>query len=428
MRYSKEGICEAAQGLITKDCVVGNPTYDWIDIVAIPGRPQKLGESLFFASHSNGEGGWDNGFDRRPYACERAKKEGCHLAVDKSLDASGISYLETHSLNELANSLYLNARAESKPYVIGITGSVGKTTTVAFLEHLLRTSGVKVERFYSKRLSPLSVSCHYINKVNPDTECVVMEYSAYLSDHVSQLSQVLPPNIAFLLNVYDTHINPGMFKDRQDIVNSKVRIRPETSVGFINNAVVDELHMVVPKGWGGFSVIVPPFRDNSLLPPTLRTAEMFTVGKLLADEIGISDEILRRAFSTYVPQENRILQCNYRGKDIFFHGETSGGGRLWSWFETLDKSVPWFLVEEVNFADEDPQGFKGLLERVFNSDKTYVLDTPTNREKLPVSAHFVNPGEFQSVLERANGYIVYHKALATRQSDFNQAEYLNGRW
>lgn len=114
---------------------------------------------------------------------------------------------------------------------------------------------------------------------------------------------------------------------------------------------------------------------------------------------------------------------------MFFQGETSGGSRLWSWFETLNGDTPWLLVEEINFADEDPHGFSNLLEKIFSSDKTFVLDTPINREKLPVKAQFVDKEKFgQTLRDKANGYIVFHKALATRQPDFNPEEYLNEVW
>ena len=138
---------------------------------------------------------------------------------------------------------------------------------------------------------------------------------------------------------------------------------------------------------------------------------------------------LRQAYETFVPPENRIATVNFRGESIYFHGETSGGSRLWSWFETIDGSCPWLLVEDVNFADEDPQGFKGLLEKIFNSDKTFVLDTPANRERLPVKAHFVDTKEFgETMRNKVRGYAVYHKALATRQPGFAPEVYLNERW
>lgn len=304
-----------------------------------------------------------------------------------------LSFAQVKSLEILSQRLYQETRNRRKPFVVGVTGSVGKTTTVAFLEHIAKASGIDVVRFYSKRLTPLSVMCHYINRVDVNTALIVMEYSAYLKDHVSQLSQVLPPDLAFLVNIYDTHINPGGFTSQKDIYDSKMRIRSPQTAGMINQSLLSSLNLELPNGWGSFQVETPdPGVRNPTLPPTLRTAELFTIGKLFAQSLDINEHIFREAYSTFNSPENRILS---------------------------------YSIKEINFADEDPQGFTNLLQRIFSSPKTFVLDTPSNRERLPVNANFVDMNKFRDILSRqAEGYIVYHKALATRKREFNPKEHL----
>lgn len=430
MRFNKDQITNiAGEDLLGTEGKDKNKPYEWIDIVGIPQRPPKLNSSLYLATHSTGEGGWDYGFDRRPTASKVAFDKGWHLGIEEGTDAGGAEYIKVRNLDLLAQKLYEHVRNKTNPYIIGVTGSVGKTTTVSFLEHLLQKSNAEVVRFYSKRLTPLSVMCHYINRVDLDTPFIVMEYSAYLKDHVAQLSELLPPNIAFLTNIYDTHINPGMFESRQDIFNSKIKIKPSDSIGYINNRVTSELDVTRPNGWNGFDVELPEGLSYTSLPPTLRTAEMFTVGRLLANELNLPRNTVNNAFESFRPAENRIITVSYQGKNMFFHGETSGGSRLWSWFETVDGSPPWLMVESVDFADEDPQGFKNILEKVFNSDKTFVLDTPANRERLPVNANFVSEYEFSVIMRRdVNGYAVYHKALANRDHQFNPELHINKKW
>ncbi len=429
MNFLKEEITQIAGDEVIEDKIKDNPKYDWVDIVNIPERPDDIESSLFLATHSEGEGGWNNPFDRRPTAAKVAFDKGWHLGIESGTDTGGSEYLMVRDLDTLAEELYKHARNESNPYIVGVTGSVGKTTTVAFLEHLIRTSGSDVTRFYSKRLTPLSVMCHYINRVEKETPFIVMEYSTYLKDHVAQLSELIPPNISFLTNIYNTHINPGMFKNKQEIFESKVRIKPKESAGYVNNRVLKELGLQMPEGWMGFDVDTSIEVSNEFLPPTLRTAEMYAVGNLMANKLNLSPQLLQRAFETFKPVENRIIKCNYHGNSVFFHGETSGGSRLWSWFETLNGELPWLLVEEINFADEDPHGFVNLLENIFSSDKTFVLDTPANRERLPVKARFVDRERFgQTLSDEANDYIVFHKALSTRQENFNPEEYLNKTW
>jgi hypothetical protein len=429
MEFTKEEITHIAGDEVVESNIESNTKYQWIDVVAIPQRPAELKSSLFLTTYSSGEGGWDYGFDRRPTAAKVALDKGWHLSIEEGTETGGAEFLKVRSLDTLAYKLYEYARNETDPYIIGVTGSVGKTTMVAFLEHLLNASDADVVRFYSKRLTPLSVMCHYINRVDQTTPFVVMEYSAYLNDHVVELSKLLPPNIAFLTNIYDTHVNPGMFENKKDIFESKVKIKPAESAGYVNNKVLNELAIAKPEGWNSFDVELPNGVSNAFLPPTLRSAEMFTVGKLLVNELSLPKTALTRAYETFRPKENRIIKVNYRDKNIFFHGETSGGSRLWSWFETIDESSPWFMVELIDFADEDPRGCKGILEKVFYSDNTFVLDTPINRERLSVKANYVEEAVFRDIMRsRIEGYAVYHKALATRQHNFDPETYLNEKW
>ncbi|CAN5296439.1 hypothetical protein BH10PAT1_BH10PAT1_2600 [soil metagenome] len=427
MSYLKEALIEIEGDTIIFDHIAGNPEIDWVDIVSIPQRPSNA-NTLFVASHSKGEGGWDHGFDRRPYAVNAATENNWHLIVDETVDAKETNHIQVRSIDEFSKKLYEAARSTTNPYVIGVTGSVGKTTTIAFMEHLLKTSNIDVTRFYSKRLSPLSVMTHYINRINKDTSVIVMEYSAYLKNHISQLSNLLPPDISFLLNIYNTHIAEGLFKNQHEIFDSKIRIKPPLGIGFVNQKILDNLEKDIPSGWNSFNLNIPDFSTNKYLPPTLRSTELYTAGMILAKEMNLSENKAEEAYASFVPQEHRIDICEFNDKNIFFHGETSGGSRLLSWFETPDKSVPWMFVEEINFAEENPQGFKDLLVKVFNSDKTFILDTPSNREKLPVNANFVSNQKFEDLLKKSTGYIVYHKGLSSRRDDFNPTTYLKQRW
>lgn len=427
MPFSKEFLSSSAQNLIVCDALSHKADYEWLDLVAIPQRPN-TGNNLYFVSHSDGESGWEDGFDRKRTLEGVFRDKGWDFVTEDAPTFTQTGYLQVASVEEFSRKLYEAVREKTSPHVIGVTGSVGKTTTVAFLEHLAAESGLNVVRFFSKRLSPLSVMCHYVNRVKPETNLVVMEYSAYFYDHVSELSKILPPDIAFLMNIYDTHINPGMFESKKDIFRSKTRIKQDKTLAYVNKDILREIGVPKPEGWHSFDIVSPGLL-NPLMPPTLRTAEMYSVGRTMALHLGIDDKILDRAFMTFQPKENRIVTCRFGQMSIFFHGETSGGSRLWSWFETLDGSCPWLLVEEINFASEDPQGFKGVLERVFRSEKTFVLDTAENRQKLPVDAQFVDEETFRDLLRNiVSGYVVYHKALSTRQQNFNPEKYLLERW
>lgn len=422
MSFSKEYIIDTVGGIVKKDALPPNKNYEWIDFVGIPQRPENTKNLLYCATYSSGDNGWDNGFDRRVIVNKVADEKDWDVVTDSSISTSK-PFLGVNSIRDFCDKIYQRSKDKHHPFVIGVTGSVGKTTTVAFLEHLLSGSKIDTVRFYSKRLNPLSVMCHFVNRVDDQTSAIVMEYSAYMKDHIKLLANLLPPDLAFLTNIYETHINPGMFSDKNEIFDSKIGIN-NNSKCFLNTKIVESLNISCPKNWSRFDAEEPEVFNPSL-PPTTRTSELYTVGKIVAANMNIAFSSFLEAFKTFVPKENRILPCFVNNEIIYFHGETSGGSRLVSWFETHNDRKPWFFVEELNFADEDPNGFSVLLEKVFSSEKTFVLDIPINRDRLHVKANFIKQEDFLSKLRNeAKGYIVYHKALATRNKTFSAFNYL----
>lgn len=425
MKLSISEIREICRDIIIQDTISSNEViYEWIDIVGIPQRPDfKNGENVLYCASYSHKDGWTDGFDRRPYSTEVCLKNSWHLVTELIPNNEHCQYLLVKSVDSFALSLFEHASKKASPIIIGVTGSVGKTTTVSFIEDLLSYNKKKVVRFYSKRLTPTSVFCHYINRVDLTTEYIVMEYSAYHSDHVSVLSKILSPETVFFLNVYETHINPGMFKNKEEIIESKLKIRTgNTKFAFIHDSLLGYKHSY--PGWNFFSTKFPKNKPK-YLPPTNRTFDTFTVGKIIESIYSLapgSAEIVLRSFKA---KEDRINLFYVSGKKIFFHGETSGGSRLISWFEVEDENYPNFFIDEIDFADEDPEGFKNLIEIVVSSSKTFVLDSDKNRYLLKdFSVNFFSQDVFFRKLANSSGYIVFHKALSTRDKNFDPLFYL----
>ncbi len=406
--------------LIIKDTIKNSKEYDWIDIVGIPQKPKVIKNVLFFSTYTEKDG-WTEGFNRKPYAKNICDKNNWDLVTDDEVNGNSIQVTSIDACIEL---LFNYVKLQTNPVVIGVTGSVGKTTTIAFLEQLLKADKRKVLRFYSKRLTPTSVKCHYINRINRDTEYIVMEYSAYFPSHVKELAQILPPKLSFLLNVYETHINPDSFKNKEEIVISKLNIKLDKEE---NSLFVSE-DIVIPKGNKKIFTYFKTIHEHPkarFLPPTKRTSEIYTVGLKISELLSVNQRLLDKVFINFKPKENRIITCYLKDQKIFFHGETSGGSRLKSYFES--NLNPWFFVEELDFADEDPHGFIILLKEIFSKEKVFVLDSLENRGKLSLidSANFLSKNLFFEKLLQSSDYIVYHKALSVRDENFNPQEYLN---
>jgi UDP-N-acetylmuramyl pentapeptide synthase len=64
------------------------------------------------------------------------------------------------------------------PVVLGVTGSVGKTTCVALFEDVFSQHG-KTLRIYAKRITPLSLFEMVINQLEVEHRYIVMEYAMF---------------------------------------------------------------------------------------------------------------------------------------------------------------------------------------------------------------------------------------------------------
>lgn len=112
------------------------------------------------------------------------------------------------------------AAAESPFTVVGITGSVGKTTTKDLLRALLETMGptvAPVGSFNNEIGLPLTVC-----EVGPDTRFLIAEMGANHVGEIAGLTRVVPPDIAVVLKVGVAHL--GEFGSVERIAQAKSEI------------------------------------------------------------------------------------------------------------------------------------------------------------------------------------------------------------
>lgn len=114
-------------------------------------------------------------------------------------------------------------------YKIGITGSVGKTTTKEFLKILLSKKHVthaSKDNFNNEIGLPISIL-----SAPPNSEILLMEMGMNHSGEISRLSKCLRPNIALITNIGTAHI--GNLGNRENIAKSKLEITDWMENGYI---------------------------------------------------------------------------------------------------------------------------------------------------------------------------------------------------
>ena len=171
--------------------------------------------SLFFAL----KGARSDGHD---YLEEVARSGAYAAVVDK--DYAGPSYgMQLFIVDDVVDSLQEIARVmvqEKNFRVIGVTGSVGKTTTKEMIFHLL-SKKFKVHAnkrsFNSQRMLPITIL-----EARGDEEFLILEMSMTEKGHINNLTSIAKPEIAVLTEV--TYAHSENFDNLDQIAEAKSEI------------------------------------------------------------------------------------------------------------------------------------------------------------------------------------------------------------
>ncbi len=188
------------------------PTFEATGI-SIDSRNIQRGD-IFFAIKGNN-------FDGNAYATEALNK-GAVLAIIgdpsyKTSDKMIVVEDTTETLKKLG--LYVKNKVGLKK-VIGITGSVGKTTTRSWLLEVLgnfHKAFSSIKNYNTIYGLPISLSL-----MDPGTEFGVFELGTSSPGEISELSCYLEPDVAIITNIYESHICG--FGSKQHLASEKISI------------------------------------------------------------------------------------------------------------------------------------------------------------------------------------------------------------
>jgi UDP-N-acetylmuramoyl-tripeptide--D-alanyl-D-alanine ligase len=121
------------------------------------------------------------------------------------------------ALQQLAAHVVAEVRRAGRLTVVGLTGSQGKTSTKDLLGAVLASAAPTVATrgsFNNELGMPLTAL-----RVEPDTRFLVLELGARGKGHIAELTSLVPPDIAIVLNVGHAHL--GEFGSREAIAEAK---------------------------------------------------------------------------------------------------------------------------------------------------------------------------------------------------------------
>jgi len=169
---------------------------------------------LFFAIHGN-----RNGHDFIPDAINKGA-QGAVISQEMHFPESNFALIYVKDSLQALHDLAKSILAETNIKVVGITGSIGKTTTKEFTSSLLsqKFSVLKSEGNFNNHLG-LPLSLLRLNKAH---EIAILEMGMSHSGEIKVLTQIAPPDIAVITNIHPVHLE--FFNSIEEIALAKKEI------------------------------------------------------------------------------------------------------------------------------------------------------------------------------------------------------------
>jgi hypothetical protein len=418
----------------------GPTTFGRVDAAHVPAFDRRApdGSVLYccvYEDRPDEEGWYSAPFDRT--GAVRTPREGYVFLVDGRVDAAldpealaALPHIRVPDVHAAVEALRAYVMATVRPTVVGVTGSVGKTTTVALIQNMLGRLE-PCARAYSKRLTPLTLASCLINDLDPEHRFLALEYAMHRRHHVRELARLLPPDCGLLLNLRLDHKGMGGITSLEEIVRAKVPLLEAASTRFVNE---DEPRLTDHRGPGyhtfslrdpGADAFVEPdagAADRALLHlrgldrplsfrPYLRTHLFFyqaAAAALVARLLGVPPASMVEALEGFVPAEERILWVSMEGQPVLFDGEITSSDRLLE-LSRHHYATSLLLIHALDVGDADLEGQTETMPDLLHGfDDVRFLLTEANRAVAERRGmRLTSPREWREAIEEYD-FVVLH--------------------
>lgn len=369
-------------------------------------KPKKTLYFVVYEDHPEVEGWYSQPFDRAANLENKRADAGLYFVIDEHTSEplmAGLKYCRVQNISLAIAALrkYVLEQMPKNFKVIGVTGSVGKTTTAALIQQVLGTSSCN--RIYSKRLTPLTLSSWLVNFLRKKDKLVALEYSMYEKHHIGQLTEMLLPHIGVLLNIKATHLGVKGINSLRDIQQGKAALIQSSELGLLNYD--DPLAMELRRpgdltfslsdskadaylhidGGKPIELVLNFVGERIVVNPYLRTNLFYyqaLVAAMVGNYLGQDRVSITAALESFLPEEHRIGRIQIKGYDVIFDGDVMTSSRIGALAENHYASSI-LMIHSFDFGDEtvEPQLADFAVSFAMFSH-VRVLDTPENRVVL----------------------------------------------
>lgn len=170
---------------------------------------------------------------------KEAKEKGAVAAVVKKNytgDNFGLPLLFVDDVLESLQTITREILLERKTKIVGVTGSLGKTTTKDFITALLRPK-FRVSSTPGNSNSQIGIPLAILNHTTGEEDILVIEMGMTVPGNISKLLQIAPPDIAIITTVALVHA--CNFESLHAIAKTKAEIlsHPKTRLGILDRGI-----------------------------------------------------------------------------------------------------------------------------------------------------------------------------------------------
>lgn len=171
-----------------------------------------------------------NNYDGHDYIKDALKRKTSAIIVSKKVDIkTKVPIILVDNTYDSLIKIGTFYRSKYDTLVIGITGSIGKTTTKEIVSDILshKYKVLKSEKNYNNHIGiPLTLT-----KLNNTYDICVLEMGMNHLGEISKLSKMIKPNIGVITNIGTSHI--GNLGSKKNILKAKMEIVDGISDGVL---------------------------------------------------------------------------------------------------------------------------------------------------------------------------------------------------
>ena len=289
----------------------------------------------------------------------------------------------------------------SKTYVIGITGSYGKTSTKLLLNHILSSEKTVICTPKSFN-TPFSISRSILRLLHKQ-DITILEYAAYNIGEIHMLTKYFPPTIAIITGFSPQHL--GLFGSEEQIKKAKAELVvavPKENAVFCNG-----------DDQGAIEICSTADRTPTLFSSSsLKSVQLDEKGKLsfvwnrttvhtqligthyaitisaaiaVAQHLGIRPENIIKALESFVPPQTFVqIRKSSHGATVIDDGRTSnpkGFLAALSLLETLKKQRAILITNGIVDLGKSSSTIHGSLAKSAHNTADLVIYTGTEGKK-----------------------------------------------